>query len=78
METDLQYYTRLALDEMRAARRAADNDLRRAHERRAASNDLRRAHERRASAFTLRMHRLESTPASISPLTRLQPLALAA
>jgi hypothetical protein len=66
METDLQYYTRLAIEELKAARGAA-------------TPEARRLHERRATAFTLQMHRLENTPAPASnPVTRLRPATLAA
>lgn len=66
METDLQYYTRLIIEELRAARRAG-------------SANERRAHEQRATAFTLQMHRIENTPAAkANPAARLRPALLAA
>jgi hypothetical protein len=65
METDLQYYTRLVIEELRAARRA---DV----------PERRRAHELRANAFTLQMHRLENMPVASNPGLRLRPLPLAA
>jgi hypothetical protein len=66
MESDLQYYTRLAVEELKAARRA-DNP------------EARRVHESRATAFILQMHRIENTPALASnPVTRLRPVSLAA
>lgn len=49
METDLQYYTRRVVEELRAARCAS-------------TSEARRAHEQRATAFTLQMHRIENTP----------------
>lgn len=66
METDLEYYTRLTVEELKAARRAL-------------TAEARRLHERRATAFTLQMHRLENTPAPPNnPVTRLRPAMLAA
>ena len=65
METDLQYYPRLVIEELRAARRAD-------------APERRRAHELRANAFTLQMHRLENMPAASNPQIRLRPLPLAA
>ena len=65
METDLQYYTRLVIEELRTARRAD-------------APERRRAHELRANAFTLQMHRLENMPAASNPQIRLRPLPLAA
>src|SRR3546814_2806556 len=77
METDLQYYTRRVVEELRAARRAT-------------TPEARRTHEQRATAFTLQMHRIENTPSlaggprsgwspSCSPLegTRLAPKGFA-
>lgn len=65
METDLQYYTRLVIEELRAAR-GAD------------APEKRRAHELRANAFTLQMHRLENMSTASNPAIRLRPLSLAA
>lgn len=66
LETDLQYYTRLTVEELQAARRAD-------------TPETRRVHERRATAFILQMHRLENTPALTSnPRTRLRPARLVA
>ncbi|HEY9552854.1 hypothetical protein [Allosphingosinicella sp.] len=66
METDLQYYTRRVVEELRAARRAT-------------TPEARRTHEQRATAFTLQMHRIENTPSLAGgPATRLVAELLAA
>ena len=64
METDLEFYTRMLVEELQAARRAKNPAVR-------------RAHERLASTYALQMHRLENTPTLVTP-SRLQPLPIAA
>ncbi len=65
MDTDLQYYTRMIIEQRSLAMLAT-------------SAEQRRAHERRAEAFRLQMQRLSAEAAASAPETRLRPLPLAA
>ncbi len=65
METDLDFYTRALVQELRAARRAV-------------SRQQRIAHERRAAAYRLQLQRLAGTPTAMRPDLRLKPLPIAA